>query len=457
MKQVLGDNIAICGNVAENFIGPVDQDNAADGSGDADFTQNNNIPVINQVIVAENDCDQSDEQSAEGDNFADCDNDDIRNFIDSITQTNVAEGTHVDDIFQDNTGAFSQVLTLNNGCDATTFSFSGDNLAICGYDNAQNLIGPVGQTNTATGLDDVLVDQDNNVAVLQDLSANNDCDATATNNALCENFNPINQFESITQVNTALADGFAVISQSNDATINQNIDLLNSCDESGDGDNVAECINSQTTNFIGPIVQINTASGADETDTLSQSNGAQVTQNLQAANDCDEENTGDNLGTCINEIPGVTIDTITQTNDAQAGDDTVQLNFVGMNQDLKLENVCDETGLGDNDEQCSNDTADNLIGPVDQSNGALGSGDADFTQNNNIPVINQVIVAENDCDQADEQSADGANLATCSNFDAFNSITSITQSNVAQGTHVDDIFQDNTGSFSQVSDAQQWL
>ena len=72
----VGDNFAICGNdVQKNFIGPVDQDNDADGSGDADFTQNNNIPTINQVIVAENDCDQSDEQSAVGDNFADCDND----------------------------------------------------------------------------------------------------------------------------------------------------------------------------------------------------------------------------------------------------------------------------------------------------------------------------------------------------------------------------------------------
>ena len=44
------------------------------------------------------------------------------NVINNIAQTNDAEGTHVDDIFQDNTGAFSQVLTLNNGCDATTFS-----------------------------------------------------------------------------------------------------------------------------------------------------------------------------------------------------------------------------------------------------------------------------------------------------------------------------------------------
>ena len=34
--------------------------------------------------------------------------------------------------------------------------------------------------------------------------------------------------------------------------------------------------------------------------------------------------------------------------------------------------------------------------------------------------------------------------------DAFNTIDSITQTNDAEGTHVDDIFQDNTGSFSQV-------
>ena len=31
----------------------------------------------------------------------------------------------------------------------------------------------------ATGLDDVLIDQDNNIAVSQDLTANNDCNATA--------------------------------------------------------------------------------------------------------------------------------------------------------------------------------------------------------------------------------------------------------------------------------------
>ena len=145
----LGDNIATCENNAENVIGPVGQINDADGSGDADFTQNNNIPTINQVIDAQNDCDQSDEQTAEGSNVAICDNS-VQNFIDNIAQTNDAEGTHVDDIFQDNSAAFSQVMTLNNGCDATTFSSGGDNSAHC--DNIeQNFIGPVGQLNSAIG------------------------------------------------------------------------------------------------------------------------------------------------------------------------------------------------------------------------------------------------------------------------------------------------------------------
>ena len=83
-------------------------------------------------------------------------------------------------------------MTLNNGCDATTFTDDGDNTAICHNDFAENFIGPVVQFNDATGLDDVLIDQDNNVAVSQDLSANNDCDATASNNAECNNDHAVN-------------------------------------------------------------------------------------------------------------------------------------------------------------------------------------------------------------------------------------------------------------------------
>ena len=37
----------------------------------------------------------------------------------------------------------------------------------------------VAQTNTATGNDDVLIDQENNLAVTQITSANNNCDSTA--------------------------------------------------------------------------------------------------------------------------------------------------------------------------------------------------------------------------------------------------------------------------------------
>ena len=185
--------------------------------------------------------------------------------------------------------------------------------------------------------------------------------------------------------------------------------MLNSCDESGAGINDVLCSNFEARNFIGPVGQINSAQGnANQIDTVAQSNGAQSTQNLLATNDCDEENSDDNAALCNNDVAFNGIEDITQINDADlVGDDTVQSNFVGTSQDLQSVNVCDETGPGDNIATCSNALASNVIGPVGQSNDAEGSGDADFTQNNNIPTINQVIDAENDCDQSDEQTARG--------------------------------------------------
>ena len=88
-------------------------------------------------------------------------------------------------------------------------------------------------------------------------------------------------------------------------------------------------------------------------DIATQSNGAQVTQNLDAVNDCDEDDTGFNFATCVNDQTSSEIESITQDNDAIVGDDTVQLNFVAVNQDLLLQNVCDETGIGDNDADCN--------------------------------------------------------------------------------------------------------
>ena len=198
--------------------------------------------------------------------------------IDEITQTNDATGTHVDDIFQDNGGSFSQIMTLNNGCDATTFTDDGDNFAECSNDFATNAIEPVTQINAATGLDDVLIDQNNNIAVSQDLSANNNCDSTAENSAECSNDLRHNVIDEITQINAATGDGFAYISQNNDATVAQDVDLLNSCDESGAAIDDAECNNDLATNVIGPLSQTNTAEDANQIDTVTQSNGAQVTQ-----------------------------------------------------------------------------------------------------------------------------------------------------------------------------------
>ena len=48
-------------------------------------------------------------------------------------------------------------------------------------------------------------------------------------------------------------------------------------------------------------------------------------------------------------------DGIFQMNDAIVGDDTAQSNFVGVNQDLQLSNLCDETGVEDNFSICGNE------------------------------------------------------------------------------------------------------
>ena len=286
--------------------------------------------------------------------------------------------------------------------------------------------------------------------------ADNDCNCTGGNAAICSNdgfdlifINDFNFIDSIGQFNSVTLSGDVSSEQLNDAAISQGGALVNTCDETGGGVNQVTCQNLDDANILGPVFQFNTVD-APNSDTASQSNGAQVTQNLEAVNDCDEEDTGFNFAICENELSINQINPITQTNNAIVGGDTVQSNFVGMNQDMQLENVCDETGLGDNAALCNNNLATNFIGQVSQLNDADGSGDADFTQNNNMPTISQALFAENDCDQSDEQSAEGDNLAVCSNDNAINNIAFISQINDAQGTHVDDIFQDNTAALSQV-------
>ena len=50
-----------------------------------------------------------------------------------------------------------------------------------------------------------------------------------------------NNIVSITQDNGAAASEAAVISQSNNAVVDQNMVLLNDCDETGEGGNDATC------------------------------------------------------------------------------------------------------------------------------------------------------------------------------------------------------------------------
>ena len=266
-----------------------------------------------------------------------------------------------------------------------------------------NKIGSVDQLNDATGLDDVLIDQANSVAVSQDLTANNDCNSTALNDAFCDNNDSINEITSIEQENLATGNDLAQISQSNDATINQNMELLNSCDESGAGINDAFCDNGQNVNarnFIGPIFQSNDVQGADESDAITQSNVIDVSQNLESTNDCDEANTGDNNAQCTTNVFN-SIESISQTNDVDADAGSVthtQSNLFTVTQNLVATNDCDETGLGDNNAICSI-TASNDIGAITQSN----------TASSNVLNINQDGQATNNCDD----TTSGDNTANC--------------------------------------------
>ena len=147
--------------------------------------------------------------------------------------------------------------------------------------------------------------------------------------------------------------------------------LLNDCDEGDLGTNDAFCANFEPANFIGPITQTssNTAGAEADSATIAQSNDVEITQNLQAVNDCDEQGDSDNLAEC-SELAGNAIESITQTNTAaNVADDFVQNNLIGIiNQDLQATNDCDDTdadvvGDGVNDADCGN-PVENIIGPV---------------------------------------------------------------------------------------------
>ena len=123
-------------------------------------------------------------------------------------------------------------------------------------------------------------------------------------------------------------------------------------------------------------------------------------KNLQGTNDCDEINTGDNNAQCSNDIFN-NIDSITQTNDVTSitGTDTEsQSNLFTVTQNLVATNNCDESGLGDNNANCSI-ISSNDIGIISQSN----------TDSSNVLTISQDGQWTNDCDD----TTDGDNDADC--------------------------------------------
>ena len=180
---------------------------------------------------------------------------------------------------------------------------------------------------------------------------------------------------------------------------------------------------TNATYVVGPVSQTNDPNvnpvGTNEIDIVTDDN---------MLNGCDEAGNGDNNAVC-NNLGSNTITSITQFNEV---DGTVGVNFVESNtintlQGFDLNNDCDEEGDGNSAASCDNDL-DNLIGPVDQLND-VSSTNPNAIHTNNIEV-SQTGSQFNACDESG--AGIGTNDAHCNN-DADNDVFEITQDNFADG------------------------
>ena len=192
------------------------------------------------------------------------------------------------------------------------------------HDEPRNFIGPITQTNNAQGADTSTVTQSNEIQVTQNLQGVNDCDESGAgyNFATCQT-DLVNEIESITQTNDFSAMGAEVHDQSNFFGVTQNLAATNDCDESGNGNNNANC-SITSTNHIGAVSQVNTGS----------SNILTINQDGQATNNCDDTTGGNNDKTCTITLSLTVPDALL----VQDGDDV--LNF---NQHENLLNTCGAT------------------------------------------------------------------------------------------------------------------
>jgi hypothetical protein len=232
---------------------------------------------------------------------------------------------------------------------------AGINSADC-FNTVDNVIGPLDQSNAATGTGTESFDQVNNFGAAQHAAAENDCDESGlgdTNDlAACENlgFNTIvSAFFLLTQDNTANGADDAVFTQTNDApSLIQAFDLENDCNESEDGNNDVSC-DADAENFVGPVSQANDATGSG-------------TANIWQNNEIDGDDAAD--------IPGI-------------------------NQVLVLDNSCDEAGPGTNLATCSLDNF-NTIQQITQNNLVNDATENTVIFQDNRAVISQVLASEND-------------------------------------------------------------
>ena len=108
-----------------------------------------------------------------------------------ISQSNfVSDADDGTVISQDNGAVISQAIDLENDCDENTFSGTHDNNANCSLSpdgNLDNFLGPLSQDNQVEAFDNSISNQGNNVAVSQDLLADNDCNGTGGNDVQCTN------------------------------------------------------------------------------------------------------------------------------------------------------------------------------------------------------------------------------------------------------------------------------
>ena len=109
-----------------------------------------------------------------------------------------------------------------------------------------NNLEPLSQDNEVVDAqDNSISNQDNNVAVSQDLLAENDCNGTGGNDVICTNDgdDDVNDIGIIDQFNTATLAGDVSSEQINDVSVAQSGVLVNTCDETGGGVNQATCEN----------------------------------------------------------------------------------------------------------------------------------------------------------------------------------------------------------------------